>query len=61
MECLTNSMMRESGMGDSFFTVMIERRWRVASRKLNLEARPAGLEEDVMLRERAFWCLVSSS
>ena len=51
MECLTSSMMRESGMGDSFFTVMIERRWRVASRKLYLEARRTVSDVVVMLME----------
>ena len=41
-------------MGDSFLTVMIERRWRVASRKLYLEARPPGSDVVVMLMEGSF-------
>ena len=58
MECLTNSIMRESGIGDSFFTVVIERRWRVASRKLYLEAKPTGLDEVAILRRRRLWALL---
>ena len=58
MECLTNSIMRESGIGDSFFTVVIERRWRVASRKLYLAAKPAGLDEVAILRRRRLWALL---